>query len=184
MGKSHRVAFKQRVILTYQVSGRPISVLILLLYLSLAISCCQGDVAGQQPKGNRIQHGKVKTKCLTQLSLTHTWHTHTHTSSSEPWARCCKSPEILLDFWFLSVSRLPDSLPCLYPSQAFHFFQLLVIQLRNQFYLLKRHGSQLNVLRGYIQRCGGVSVLGLTFSGHILQRQSPQPFIQLLFLEL
>lgn len=86
--------------------------------LSLTISRCQGDVAGQQPKGNRIRHGKVKTERLTHLSLP---HTYTHNSSSEPWAWCCKSPEIPLDFLFSSDSEHPDSLPWLYPSHTLHF---------------------------------------------------------------
>lgn len=33
------------------------------------LTYCQGDVAGQQPKGNGIRRGKVKTECLS--------HTHT-----------------------------------------------------------------------------------------------------------
>lgn len=94
--------------------------------LSLAISRCQGDVAGQQPKGNRIRHGKVKTECLAHLALP---HTHTHSSRREPWARCCKSPEILLDFLFSFDSEPPDSSPRPLSVSDIAFLQPLVIKL-------------------------------------------------------
>lgn len=86
----------------------------------------QGDVAGQQPKGNRIRHAKVKTECLTHLSLR---HTHTHTTLAADLVQDAANPlKSSLTFYFLSDFEPPDSSPGLYPSQTLRFLQPLVIK--------------------------------------------------------
>ena len=86
----------------------------------------QGDVAGQQPKGNRIRHGKVKTECLTRLSLS---HTHTHTTLAADLVQDAANPlKSSLTFYFPSDFEPPDSSPGLYPSQTLRFLQPLVIK--------------------------------------------------------
>lgn len=86
----------------------------------------QGDVAGQQPKGNRIRHAKVKTECLTHLSLR---HTHTHTTLAADLVQDAANPlKSSLTFYFPSDFEPPDSSPGLYPSQTLRFLQPLVIK--------------------------------------------------------
>lgn len=84
----------------------------------------QGDVAGQQPKGNRIRHAKVKTECLTHLSLR-----HTHTTLAADLVQDAANPlKSSLTFYFPSDFEPPDSSPGLYPSQTLRFLQPLVIK--------------------------------------------------------
>lgn len=82
------------------------------LFLSLTVSGCQGNVAGQQLKEKGLSTARSGLNAE-RVSLLHTYHLWQWTLSCS----YCKSPEILLDFLFPS-----DSSRCLYPSQTLPLF--------------------------------------------------------------
>lgn len=80
--------------------------LFLFLSLSFRLSdhflmsrwCCRATAKGKYDSAWQGQEWMPHSSLYFSL-------THTHNSRTEPWAGCCKSPEILLDFLFSSDSK-------------------------------------------------------------------------------